>query len=83
MEPINKKTCVDSLYELTFKGERVVLYARSDREATQRAIEYFRPTKRQKGMVQIIVIMDELLKKCTAENRHSEVFSDSCGKELL
>ena len=83
MEAINKKTCIDALYELTFKGEFVRVYARSDKQAIQRAIEYFRPHKRDRDLVQIHLVVDELLNQCTAENRHSEVFSDSCGKELL
>ena len=53
MEPINKKTCIDALYELTFKGKFVQVYARSDKQAIQRAIEYFRPNKRDRDQVKI------------------------------
>lgn len=66
MQPINKKTCVDALYELTFMDQHhVVLYARSDKQAIQRAVEYFRPTKRQKDQIKIIVIVDELAKEAS------------------
>ena len=64
MQPINKKTCVDALYELKFLGQHhVMLYARSDKEAIQRAVEYFRPSKRQKDQIEIVVISDELNKE--------------------
>lgn len=65
MEPINKKTCIDALYELTFKGQPVQLYARSDKQALQRGIEYFRPTKRDRDEVQIHFIVDELNKEAS------------------
>ena len=65
MKPINKKTYIDALYELTFKGEPVQLYARSDKQALQRGIEYFRPTKRDRDEVQIHFIVDELNKEAS------------------
>ena len=63
MQPINKKTCIDALYELKFKGALVQLYARSDKQAIQRAIEHFRPTRRDRDEVQIHFVMDELAKE--------------------
>lgn len=63
MKPINKKTCVDSMYELTFKGELVHLYARSDSQAIQRAIEHFRPSKRDRDLVKIHFVMVEPTKE--------------------
>ena len=65
MEAINKRTCIDALYELIFKGEPVQLYARSDKQALQRGIEYFRPTKRDRDEVQIHFIVDELNKEAS------------------
>ena len=65
MAPINKKICIDALYELTFKGEFVQVYARSDKQAIQRAIEYFRPHKRDRDEVQIHSIVDELNKEAS------------------
>lgn len=65
MEPINKKTCVDALYELSFKGELVQLYARSDKQAIQRAIEYFRPSKRDRDQVKVHFVIDELAKEAS------------------
>lgn len=65
MKPINKKTCVDSMYELTFKGELVHLYARSDSQAIQRAIEHFRPSKRDRDQVKVHFVIDELAKEAS------------------
>ena len=65
MKAINKRTCIDALYELIFKGEPVQLYARSDKQALQRGIEYFRPTKRDRDEVQIHFIVDELNKEAS------------------
>lgn len=58
LQPINKRTCIDDLYELTFKGELVRLYARSDAEAKQRAIQYFRPKKRERDLVKIAATLE-------------------------
>ena len=58
LQPINKRTCIDALYELTFKGELVRLYARSDAEAKQRAIQYFRPKKRERVLVKIAATLE-------------------------
>ena len=63
MEPINKKTCIDAMYELTFKGEFIQVYARSDKQAIQRAIEYFRPNKRDRNQVKIHLAIKELAKE--------------------
>ena len=63
MEPINKKTCIDAMYELTFKGEFIHVYARSDKQAIQRAIEYFRPNKRDRNQVKIHLAIKELAKE--------------------
>lgn len=57
MAAINKKTCIDDLYRLTFKEETVDLYARSDAEAIQRGIQYFRPKKRERQWVSIVGIL--------------------------
>ena len=83
MEPINKKTCVDTLYELAFKGELVRLYARSDKQAIQRAIEHFRPSKRDRKLVVIWNTSEDLLSQVTIKNQHQEMFYDSYGKEAL
>jgi hypothetical protein len=53
MAAINKKTCIDDLYTLDFKGEEVEIYARSEAEAMQRAIQHFRPKKRERLLVGI------------------------------
>lgn len=65
MQPINKKTCVDALYKLSFKGELVQLYARSDKQAIQRAIEHFRPSKRDRDQVKVHFVIDELAKEAS------------------
>ena len=43
----------------------------------------FRVTEKEIIITKSGPTLEELLSQCTAENRHSEVFSDSCGKELL
>ncbi len=58
MTAINKKTCIDDLYTLSFKGEEVEIYARSDAEALQRGIQHFRPKKRERDLVTISYIIE-------------------------
>lgn len=54
MNPINKKTCIDQLYLLTFRCQSVEVYARSDAEAMQRAIQHFRPKKRERDLISLV-----------------------------
>ena len=56
--PINKQTCIDDLYILKFYEEKVNLYARSEAEAIQRGIQYFRPKKRERGLVTISSVIE-------------------------
>ena len=56
--PINKKTCIDDLYILKFYEEKVNLYARSEAEAIQRGIQYFRPKKRERDLVTISSVIE-------------------------
>ena len=58
MAAINKKTCIDDLYQLTFKGQSVELYARSEAEAIQRGIQHFRPKKRERDQVVIASVSE-------------------------
>lgn len=57
MAAINKKTCIDDLYQVEFKGQSVEIYARSEAEATQRGIQHFRPKKRERDLVTIVAIV--------------------------
>ena len=58
MEPINKKTCIDDLYVVKFYEEKVNVYARSEAEALQRAIQHFRPKKRERDQVTISSVIE-------------------------
>ena len=58
MEPINKRTCIDDLYIVKFYEERVNVYARSETEALQRAIQHFRPKKRERDQVTISSVIE-------------------------
>ncbi|MFA7188497.1 MAG: hypothetical protein WC117_00245 [Sphaerochaetaceae bacterium] len=51
MEIINEQKVAEYPYIAGFKGTEVGLYAPSLAAAKQRAIEYFRPKKRDAGMV--------------------------------
>ena len=58
MEAINKKTCIDALYIVKFYEEKVNVYARSEAEALQRAIQHFRPKKRERDQVTIPSVIE-------------------------
>ncbi len=52
MSAINRKRVGDSLYvAANQKGEQVYLFAEHLAEARQRAIEHFRPNKRERGLI--------------------------------
>lgn len=48
---INKKGPIDHPYVCGFNGQKVGIYARSLAEAKQRAVEHFKPKKRDMGLV--------------------------------
>jgi hypothetical protein len=50
---INTKGPIDHTYLSHFKGQSVVVYARSLYEAKQRAIEHFKPKKRDAGLLAV------------------------------
>jgi hypothetical protein len=50
---INKKGPIDHTYIAHFKGAGVVVYARSLYEAKQRAVEHFKPKKKEQGLVAV------------------------------
>ena len=58
MEAINKRTCIDDLYIVEFYEEKVNVYARSETEALQRAIQHFRPKKRERDQVTISSVIE-------------------------
>ena len=58
MEAINKRSCIDDLYVVKFYDERVNVYARSVTEALQRAIQHFRPKKRERDKVTISSVIE-------------------------
>lgn len=51
LEIVNKKGYVDNAYVAGFNGKKIGVYARNLLEAKQRAVEHFRPKKRQAHMV--------------------------------
>lgn len=50
---INKQGPIDHTYLAHFKGEAVVVYARSLFEAKQRAVEHFKPKKKDAGLLAV------------------------------
>lgn len=50
---INTKGPIDHTYIAHFKGQGVVVYARSLYEAKQRAVEYFKPRKSEQGLLAV------------------------------
>lgn len=58
MEAINKRTCIDGLYVVKFYEEKVNVYARSEAEALQRALQHFRPKKRERDKVTISSVIE-------------------------
>lgn len=48
---INKRGPIDHLYLAGFKGERVGLYASSLAAAKQKAVEHFKPKKKDAGLL--------------------------------
>ena len=53
MEFINKKTVVDSPYEAELNGVKINLHAPSMAAARQRALEYFRPKKKERDLITV------------------------------
>jgi len=51
MEIINRKGIIDHSYIAGFKGEKIGLYARSLSAAKQTAVEYFKPKKKDSGLL--------------------------------
>lgn len=72
MHIINNQGVVDSLYSAEFKGVTVSIYAVSDAQAKQRAIEFFKPKKREK---QYLVV--SLLKAGNQRNKYEPDFAYS------
>ncbi len=50
---INKKGPVDQLYIAAFIKETVGIWAMSDGQAKQRAVEHYRPKKNQKDQIDV------------------------------
>lgn len=50
---INTKGPIDHTYVSHFKGQGAVVYARSLYEAKQRAVEYFKPKKKDMGLLAV------------------------------
>ena len=51
MEYINKKGPADNPYIAGFNNQKVYLYAKSLAAAKQKAVEYFKPKKKQLGLI--------------------------------
>lgn len=59
MEIINKKDVTDRAYIAGLNGKKVGLYAQSLAEANQRAIEYFKPKKKDRGLLWVELAIEE------------------------
>ena len=59
METINKKGPIDRAYVCGFQGNKIGLYARSLFEAKQRAVEHFRPKKKEIHLIWVELAEEE------------------------
>lgn len=59
MEIINEKRSFDRAYITGLNGKRIGLYAQSLAEAKQRAIEYFKPKKKDRGLLWVELASEE------------------------
>lgn len=59
METINKKRSFDNAYVAGLNGKKVELYAQSLAEAKQRAIEHFKPKKKDRGLLWVELATEE------------------------
>lgn len=59
METINKKRSIDKAYIAGLNGKKVGLYAQSLAEAKQRAIEHFKPKKKDRGLLWVELATEE------------------------
>lgn len=59
MEAINKKRHWDQPYIAGLNGEKIILYAISLAEAKQRAIEHFKPKKKDRGLLWVELATEE------------------------
>lgn len=59
MEIINKKGPIDNAYIVGLNGHKVGLYAASLHAAKQKAIEHFRPKKKQVSMIWVELAEEE------------------------
>ena len=53
MKVINYRSGGDKLFVATFQEEQIGIYASKLNGAMQRAVEYFRPRKRERELIQI------------------------------
>ena len=53
MNVINYRSGGDKLFVATFQEEQIGIYASKLNGAMQRAVEYFRPRKRERELIQI------------------------------
>ena len=53
MKVINYRSSGDKLFVATFQEEQIGIYAAKQTGALQRAVEYFRPRKRERELIQI------------------------------
>lgn len=59
LQIINKKGPIDNSYIVGLNGEKVGLYASSLYAAKQKAIEYFRPKKKQVSLIWVELAEEE------------------------
>ena len=59
METINNKRSLDNAYIAGLKEQQVGIYAMTLAEAKQRAIEYFKPKKKDRGLLWVELASEE------------------------
>lgn len=59
MQIINRKGYADHPYIAGFKGQEIGIYAESLSAAMQRAVEHFRPNKKDRGLVWVELADEE------------------------
>lgn len=55
MKEINEKRNIDHTYIAGLHNEKVIVYGFTIAEAKQKAIEYFKPKKKDRGLVWIVL----------------------------
>lgn len=58
MVTINRKREGDNIYEAGFKGSKIIVHAVTLNQARQRALEHFRPHKKERDLIWVSLIIE-------------------------